>query len=51
MHAVTTNRISLAVQVYIHIDVEEVITGDAMETMLIRKSKHVPCRMPAFIVE
>jgi hypothetical protein len=41
VHAVGTYRISFTVQVYIHINVEEVFTCNTTET----------CRMPAFVIE
>ena len=52
VHAIGTNRIPFSIEVYIHIDIKEVITCNAMKTGRLDFFRgKVPSRMPAFVVK
>jgi hypothetical protein len=51
VHAVTAYWISFAVKVDVHVDVEETVAGDTMETRSVERGRWIPCRMPAFVIE
>ena len=52
MHTIGTYGVALSIEVYIHIDVEEVVTCDAVETIVNAcRNTAVPCGMPTLIIK